>query len=311
MRRIILSVIAVIVLAYAARELLYYGARQNKIGEYNKLNTMFLDSNRYEAIFIGSSRAESHFNPHIIDSITGLNSYNCGLEGATMPFIYSALKAYLVHSEPPRYAILNMDYYVQKENYDRVHRFPRYFPYLSNHELYKGLEERDCRFPYFRWIAFYSMTYYNQKYLNASVRGLTGYQSDFDQGYVQGYAPLPPGPQIMLDTADYSPYTASPAPIFYQSLDSLIQLCKQKNIQLIFACSPLYYRKLNALQNRKELLDRIGQVARANDIPFIDQNFDEIASQKELFNDPYHLNRYGSRLFSLKFAVALEQYLDE
>lgn len=309
MRGIILSVITVILLAYGVRGLLYYGARQHTSGEYDKLNTIFLRSNDYDLLYLGSSRAESHFQPQLIDSITGLRSYNAGLEGSGMPMIYSTLKAYLHHSRAPRFIVLNVDLHVPDVDNSLVYRFPRYFPYLSNPELYKGLCKRDGRFPYFRWIPFYSMPFYNDKYLNASVRGIAGIKGKTDAAWVKGYAPVPPELAIDLDTVKYLPYTAQPDKLFFQSIDSILALCKIKNIKPVFVISPIYHRHIASLADREKLFEMLETKAVAAGVPLLSYLSDSLSYQKQMFIDTDHLSAAGSRSFSMRFALDLKQYL--
>ncbi|HTF02633.1 MAG TPA: hypothetical protein VK826_01355, partial [Bacteroidia bacterium] len=149
MKRALLYVFLAIVLLYAVRALLYEGLHRTKSGEFAKLRTVFEEKNNFDVIIIGSSRAECQFYNPIIDSVTGLSSYNLGMTGATMPLIAATLEAYLENSEPPKYVVLNIDLHSLSDNTDTVYLFPRYFAFLDNEKLYEGLVARDKRFLYF------------------------------------------------------------------------------------------------------------------------------------------------------------------
>jgi hypothetical protein len=59
-------------------------SKKTNKGVFNKYNELFLkQGNTYDVLFLGSSRAEMHFNPKVFDEITGLNSYNMGMSGAS------------------------------------------------------------------------------------------------------------------------------------------------------------------------------------------------------------------------------------
>lgn len=310
MKKTFLWILFAVALTYLVRELLYIGVRKNRIGEYDKLNTIFLKHNNYNCLVIGSSRAESHFNPRIIDSITHLDSYNIGLEGATMPFILGGLEAYLVNSKAPEYVMLNIDFHAFKDNNDTIHRFPRYFPYLSNKKFYHKLKERDHRFLFFKWIPLYSLPYFNEQYLNASLRGYFGIENEFDQSFIQGYAPVPPGLTIDVDTFKYSKFYSNPQEIIFQSLDSIINVCKKNNSKLIFVVSPMYYKGFEAVTNRNELLQIFKNIAEKYNLGYMDYTSSDFCNDKTLFADPYHSNKKGSILFSEKFANDLRQYIN-
>lgn len=312
MKRIVLSVIAVFVLAYIVRELLYHGARKSTGGEFEKLTTVFLDSNDYNAVYLGSSRTEAHFNPAIIDSITRLNSYNLGMEGASMSLALTVLKAYLVHSKKPSYVIVNVEYVDVPADDSIVYRFPRYFPYLANPELYNGLKKIDPRFILFRWMPFYSMPYYNQNYLSASVRSLAGYTGGEVLQYKRGYAMLDDRkldqPVKEVEGSYYGPSSS-----YYPSLDSLAAFCSSQGINVVFVSTPLYLRVdyYKMMRNQRWLKRNITNVAQRHRVLFLDYTEDIISFNEELFHDHSHLNGKGSALFSRKFASDLKQYLSK
>jgi len=95
LKKIILYFLILSSLAYLVRFILHEGIRKNKVGLFDKFNEVFHQKNYHELIFVGSSRAECHFNPRVFDSITGLNSYNIGVSGSNNSFTYGILKSYL------------------------------------------------------------------------------------------------------------------------------------------------------------------------------------------------------------------------
>jgi len=281
----------------------------NTVGEYDKLNTIFLKKNQFNTLVIGSSRAESHFNPAIIDPVTGLNTFNAGLEGATMPFILASLEAYLLKSEAPVNVILNLDLHAFKGNTDTIHRFPRYFPYLSNEILYQRLKLRDSRFGYFKFIPFYSMPFFNDRYLDASFRGFSGMPNEFDRTLIRGYAPVPEKLQQDVDTVNYTLFRSEPRLLVIESFKAIALICKEKNCKLIVVVSPMYDKARSALLNHDNLLEAFKRISESNNAVFIDYSKSEMTNNKLYFADPHHLNKKGSEVFSLQFASDLLQYL--
>jgi len=302
MKRSLLFVLLAIALTYAVRELEYAGVRRNKQGEFAKLRECFLEKNDYDMLYLGSSRAESQFHPGLIDSLTGLRSYNAGLLGATAPFMLTSLQGYLENSAAPKYVVLNIDYHSFSDNTDTIFQFARYFPYLSNKALYNGLQERDPRFCWFRALPFYSMPYFNSRYLNAAIRGYSGTVSKYDTLHVRGYSPVMPVPRPDIDTFRLEPQRSEPPAIVMQSFDGIVRLCKTKNIRLIFVLSPLHRRQRESLLNERELVAMLHRYAEKNQIPLLDYSQHPVGYKNELFADPAHLSREGSLVFSRFFA---------
>lgn len=309
MKRALVYTVIAILLAYAVRELEYYGIRRSKHGLFAKYNTCFVEKNNYNLLVIGSSRAESHFRPDLLDSATGLNSYNAGMPGATMPFIEGTLEAWLENSAPPEHLILNVDYHRFNASEDTIRQFPGYFPYMSNHALYAKFSERDKRFPWFRWVPFYSMPYFNARYLDNSIRGYLDIPGKYDTTYIKGYTPIPVPAPYDLDTVAYPRYSSCLQPASWKSLQHIIAICKEKNIRLVLVLSPMYHRLTESITNEPQLVAELKAICGKNGLACFDYSLIPMCYDKRYFSDEDHLNRDGALVFSRMFCRDFVQYL--
>ena len=76
--------------------------------------------------------------------------------------------------------------------------------------------------------------------------------------------------------------------------EKFIDLCKQENIKLIVADSPNY-----VLLKEQNWVDKIEQMTQKNNIPFLYHEQDSLfLSHVEWFNEPFHLNDEGARVYS-------------
>lgn len=310
MKRALVYLAVAVAILYAVRAIEYAGLRRMQGGEFAKLRTVFEEENHFDLVIIGSSRAECQFYNPIIDSSTGLHSYNLGMTGAVMPLIASTLEAYLVHSAPPKYVILNLDLHSPGDNTDTVYKFPRYFAFLDNEKLYEGLSERDGRFPFFRWLPFYSMPYFGNRYLSNSVRGWTQTPTDYDAEYVQGFAPsVPDTISGDLDTVRIKPVNASIPKAIWDGLERILVLCNDNHCKLIITVSPVFHRQEEAVTSYTSSLEAFKSFAMQKEIPFIDMGHDSLRFDKSRYADPAHLNKQGALEFTRKFSAQLKQYL--
>jgi hypothetical protein len=308
LKKIFTYLLLVICLAYVVREFIYVGLRKNATGEFDKLNTIFIKQNNYDVLIIGSSRAESHFVPFVIDSITGLSSFNAGQSGAMQEMNLTVLRSYLVHSTSPNVAVLNIDIHLPNSGNDTIHHFPKYFPFLGNDTLYDHLKNHDRRFKYFKWMPFYSLPYTNDYYLSASLRGWLGMTGETDKTYFKGFTPE----QKWVEDTDKDQNRAinySFPPVFYKSINDIIAVCNQNNIKLVMVVSPLYCRLSEMIVNRSTIIAMLKQLANNNGVIFMDYTTDDICTKKEYFINSRHLNKVGAYKFSQKFACQLLQYL--
>lgn len=310
MKKSLVFAFIAIALLYVVRAFEYAGIRKNEKGEFAKLHLSFEEKNNFDLIVIGSSRAESQFYMPHIDSCTGLNAYNLGMTGAVLPFMRTTLEAYLVHSTPPKYVVLNLDLHSFSDNPDTIYNFPRYFAFLNNEKLYEGLKERDKRFLFFKYFPFYSMPYYTSRYFDSSIRGWIGKEGKYDAYYESGFAPEPVNSKLGdFDTLTI-PYFNNPAPAFaIPELDKIDSICKKNNTRLIFALAPLYCRWEEHVVNYPALKEQFHDYAAKHNISFIDLSHDSIRFNQTLYADPAHLDKAGALLFTRHFCDSLGQYI--
>lgn len=311
MKRALIYALLAIAFTYVIRELLYIGIRKNNGGEFNKLNTAFLNENSYDILIIGSSRAECQFYPPIIDSATGLHSYNIGMTGAVMPFIAASLEAYLENSKAPKYVVLNLDLHSLGDATDTVYKFPRYFAYLHNRKLYEGLAGCDNRFPAFRWVSLYSMPYFGTKYLSNSLHGWMNIPTKYDAEYEQGFAPCKSDPRMQhIDTLRFIATHAVLSPEIKNAIERINKTCIEHNIKLILTVSPLFHLQEKTAVSYDISKQELSQYATDNKIPWIDLGHDSLRFRSEFYGDPAHLNKQGALIFTRHFCSVLKQYLN-
>ncbi len=310
MKRALIYTLIALGLLYIVRALEYEGLRKNKGGEFAKLRTVFEEENHFDILVIGSSRAECQFYTPLIDSITGMSSYNIGMTGAVMPLIAATLDAYLVNSSAPKYVILNLDLHSLGDNCDTVYKFPRYFAFLENEKLYEGLVARDQRFLFFKWLPFYSMPYYSNRYFSNSVRGWLDQPTKYDADYELGFAPsIVDSSWGNLETAKMKITNPDIPPAVWESVDHIRNVCSANKSTLILVVSPLYYRQEECVSNYQKSQNAFKDYSETNKLTFIDFGHDTIRFQKDLYSDPAHLSKEGAKQFTRRFSAVLMQYI--
>lgn len=297
-------------LLYAVREFLYAGMRKNRQGEFAKLNEWISGQTSFDALVIGSSRAESHFHPRIFDSITGLKTFNAGMSGAMLPVALTQLKVFLTSHPAPKYLLLNIDLHAFNVNDDTLHNFPKFFPYLNNDTLYQALKMHDQRFVFFKHFPFYSLPFLNDYYLSSAFRGYFNKPTNYDKSYYNGFVPEQIDFTSNVDVFNYRFTNYQPSAKIMEALHQIIEVCKLKNIQLFMVVSPLYYKMSAVISNKTPLASQFNSIAKAQNAVWLDFTNDEMCYQNQYFVNPKHLNERGALIFSQKMAQKLKQYID-
>jgi hypothetical protein len=278
------------------------GQRSNKKGVYEKYSTLFFGNNSYNALVLGSSRAEMHTDVALLDSLTGLISYNAGVSGATTRMAYVVLKSYLVNSTIPKTIFLECDFHISHLKTDTIFNFPRYFPYLTNEVLFKGFKDIDPRFTRFRYNPFYSLPYSGINALSPALHGWTGTSGAYDEAYHKGFFK-----NTEIDHYDHfntSRYDGYIHKETRQYLDSIILFCKDNSCQLIFMMSPAYKNAQKEVKNKGQIIEQYRNIAFIHHIPVFEHSNDtDIVNHRDYFEDNYHMLYSGARLYTLKIAA--------
>ncbi len=93
---------------------------------YLKWTDVHVQKNTYDLIIMGSSRAYTAYNPNILDSITGLKSYNMGTSAQDVAETYYMLKELLAYQQP-KFVVMDLFF----PSADTEHEFYQIFSNAS------------------------------------------------------------------------------------------------------------------------------------------------------------------------------------
>ena len=128
-RRVACFFALVMALAFALDAMITSGLRHMTTSQYGVSNRIMRGLVNADIVITGSSRALSHYDPRIIQAITGYSAFNLGRNGSQTDMQVAVFKAYLVRNRKPRILIHNLDaftFVTTREVYDPV----QYVPYL-------------------------------------------------------------------------------------------------------------------------------------------------------------------------------------
>lgn len=296
-KRIIICFLITTALLYGLRYLHYKGLLKQEQGFYDKYKTCFFKKNDFNVIFLGSSRVEMHYNTRLFDSITGKNSFNLSLAGATPQVAFAALKAYLQNSKAPQYLIYEIDYHFLKYKSTEVKEFNNYFPFLSNNTLLNEFTKIDKRMPNFYYNAYYSWPYTGFKNMSTSIHGWLNMPNKTDSLYYKGYLK-----EVLRPQLNYTPIKK-----YYtyfnltdrNYLDSIITLCKKNNSNITLISSPMFAGGQVDVVNKKQIIQQLNNIAIINKIRYFDLSSMPFCKDRANFVDHYHLNYKGATKYSL------------
>lgn len=268
-----------------------------------------LEKNSVDVLFMGSSHAATSFNPQVIYDEYGITSYNLGCPQQSVFTTYYWLREALKYQSPQVLVLETNTFHKYKDAYvynyfncseaslRKAFDSMKFSPLKI--ELARKIEEVD---PSQSALSYFLMNIrYHSRWTNLS-------ESDYSQkalaahGAMKGYV-IVDGSQkdaedVTFSTEDLDSVNAEPmAEVTEDYLGKIVELCKQKNIKLVFAKIP----SLEPIGRYKA----VEEFAKQYSIPFYD--FNEETKYKEAgysAEDLYgHLNYNG--------AAKISRYLGE
>jgi len=262
-----------------------------------------------DAVILGNSRAWSQYNPHILDSIVGLNFYNLGIDAHGIIYHIIRYKTLIRYNPKPKYIIQNVDFItfrVNESGYEREQFFPYFFDdtLISMVAIDKKYSFVDRKIPIVRYFGYRSAIY-------IGFRSFFGYRDFSDGNLYKGFRAnnnywdgnklneIQPNQSFGLEKADEA----------FIIFESFLKECRKENIKVVMVQSPIYIEAKNKVKEIDKTSEKLAYLALKYNIEFIDYTNDSICSDTSYFKNAIHLNKKGSKLFSEKLACDLKDII--
>jgi hypothetical protein len=299
MKKFTLKLIFFIVLVgsidFALGHLLQHLYFKQKKGKSYRI-TNVLENVESDILIFGSSRAVQHYDPSIIEKMTGFSTFNVGLDGQSIIYQKAILEVILKRHQPKLIVLElfeGMDFKFGTTQYDRLSVL---LPYAQKHSSIKKIVQQRSRFEKFKLL---SKTYPYNSLLLRIVEGNLGLTNTdkSNNGYVpkSGYWNLP----IKESTKARPNYDKDKVKYFYD----FVNICKQKNISLFVVISPKFEKCNNCFSFSQEICDlaKVTLYNYSSDSAFI--------SNIKYFENPSHLNSEGAKVYSEFISYKLIDWL--
>jgi hypothetical protein len=278
--------------------------------KFKRIHEIFAGNQGYDVLYIGSSRIHNAINPAIVDSITGLRSYNAGVEGGTMFEFKMTFDGYLIHHPAPGLLILAID----AKSFDikrNIFYPPQYFHDLDNPVVSSSLGfKHNYELFFLKYFSFMRMLYYDDYTKVKAISGLMG-QNEMQQLHSFEYNGFLSNGDDCIDSLNSKPY-----PVFtfqfqrdaVEWLQSIIDSCKKRNIRLLLTYAPEYkFKYQQAVNNFFSFRHLLDSMSLNNGISLFHDDSLRLCNWAGNFANPTHLNTQGSALYSVEIAKRVKE----
>jgi hypothetical protein len=289
------------VMAYGLDALIASGLRAIPTSKFGSMNRVMSGRVNAAIVINGSSRALVHFDPRIIQAITGHSAYNLGMNSTQIDVQLAVLKAYLNHNVAPRLVIQNLEAFTfEATRAGEIFDPAVYLPYLDDPDLYAALLAIDPVVWKWKHVPLHGYGVEDVRF--TWISGLLGHVGiSRSEDYFQGF-----NPRSTPWSGEFERFRASvPGGIRYpieprgmRALTQLIQLCRERGIDLILVYSPEYIEMQALERNRAQIFARFHELATRFEIPLWDYSDSLLSREKSNFYNSQHLNATGAANFS-------------
>jgi len=308
--RILCFFALIAVLAVLLNGLVNHGLRRIRTSKFGALNRVMSGEVNADVVINGSSRALDHYDPRVIQAVTGHRAYNIGMNASQTDFQLTVLKAYLDHNTKPRLVIQNLDLFSfvttkRGEIYDPGY----YMPYLWDKGMYDGLRQIDPAVWKWKHIPLYGYAVEDMRFTwLAGVLGFFGFNPRED--YFEGF-----NPQYREWTADFDRFKKDrTAGVTYpieeqgaRDLAAIAGLCRERGVRIVFVYSPEFHEVQDLERNRGEIFGKFREIAGEYHVPLWDYSDAPMCLEQRYFYNSQHLNAEGAEVFSADLARRLRE----
>jgi len=249
--------------------------------------TYSMDSTTADILIFGSSRANHHYVPEILEDSLKMFYYNTGRDGSGIFYQLAVLKSILKRHNPK---IVILDYYdVLEFNQSDYDRLSSLLPYYKRHiEIQDIVNKRSS----FEMVKLLSSTYPYNSLLTTIMVG------NFDMNKKRksdnkGYVPLYSEWKLDLKTVESIPKLSLDVNK-KNSFIEFIDLCRKSEIKVYVVYSPIFM-----LHADEEEISIAKKLCKERNVDFLDFSKDNFfLSRPDFFQDITHLNHKGAITFT-------------
>ncbi len=299
-----------IVSLYAFSYMVDTGLRKSRNAYFASWNDLYNSKINADLLIMGSSRAEFHISPKILDSLLSLNSYNLGLSAWHFDMQYARFRMYLQHNRKPKYIIQNVDVYGFSKRAD-VADAPQFLPYIQDTILQRTITGLKGNFDFYQqnipllkyknqqkiaFEGFFDFIGFSNLYdTTLKYKGYRGNNYAWNKDFESFKKRYPKGVRYKFDKE------------VIRQFNEYLGFCQRENIKVFLVYAPEYYEVQPYYKNKGELINLCQKSVEKYNCQFLDYSKNSLCFYKEYFYNSQHLNKQGAELFSLDLGKRIRE----
>lgn len=279
-----------------------FGLLKTDCYRYQMFSNIFKGNMKEDVLYMGNSRGFSHFNPKIIDSICGVNSYSLGLGGYPINVQIATYHCYKAHNGIPKLIVQQVDFVTLSIISDIRHQHDseRFFPTVYDPVMRKELEnlgygilELYC--PLYRYFGY-------QKVIKDGLLEFLGIRHYVDRPSYKGFSPE----KGRWDGANLAAMKSITGILDDEAIvmfEDFLKECKKDGVYVLLVNTPVYTKATERVNNMDEVNNYFELIAQRFGYKYLNytMNYD-MCNDTMNFSVSVHLNSKATNRFSADFA---------
>lgn len=297
--KIAVIIIGLIVCLFVLEKAFDFGIRHNL-----NLKLSYVSSNKIDAelLVLGPCEPLWMVSPEILQEETAMKCYNLANSHSDFADNYLHLLLYLQNNKAPKSLLMYVTPESFDTNYNTFYSY-RFSAFMNDETVDKTVAECDTDFYKWSKVPFMRYGYYNHQTWFLAIQGWKHYFSKKPRPYYpDGFEP----PARIVWDNHYDNlkklypkgYTLSWSSMRQKYFEKIIDLCKQKNIEVVLYESPILKEVADYQYNRALRVEMIQGITKKYGLTFL--QFENVgwAGDRRYFISPMVTTLEGSFLFS-------------
>lgn len=298
--------LAVLVISVLLDLMISFGLRKTECYRFQMFSDIIKGDMNCDLLYMGNSRGFSHFNPRVIDSICGVNSYSLGLGGYPINAQIAAYHCYKTHNGTPKMIVQQVDFVTLNLMNDIRHQHDseRFFPTVYDKCMRKELKSLGYGFmelhcPLYRYFGY-------QKVIKDGLLEFLGVRHYVDRPAYKGFSPEK-GKWDGTNVAAMDSIDGALDNNAIKLFEDYLAECKNDGVYVLLVNSPVYAPTAKKVTNMEEVNDYFENAAQRFGFKYLNytENYD-LCNDTANFCVSVHLNPEATDKFSTDFAQDLD-----
>ncbi len=264
--------------------------RHSEERKYAAWNGIYNDTTCYDMVINGSSRAWVQYDPHILDSILHLNTYNLGIDGSGINRQMTKYRKYCELHGQPKYLLQNIDIFTMANTigYEREQFFPYFFydrDLMRQTDEYEHFTFAEKYIPYCRYMGLDML--------------------HLDDGLYKGYR----GQDKVWDGTMFSQMDTVEVLLNTNMLrlfDDFLTEQARLGTQVVLVYSPIYHGVIDKCPDIDRMYTMYDTLAAKHHLTILNYMEMPLCYDTAYFYNATHLNRQGAEIFTARLAQDID-----